>query len=138
MRTVQEILLQPMPPDAALSDLAEELAAVGVEAAKGQLFVARLTELLADHPTLAQLMAMSASEVKAVEAAVKFSVCDSTSLRICLGSATSPFTFKPDVVTSHPSGEAPDYSDRTSSRARDYSDRTSSRARNNQEQGRLS
>jgi hypothetical protein len=106
MRTVQEILLQPMPPDAALSDLAEELAVVGVEAAKGQLFVARLTELLADHPTLAQLMAMSASEVKAVEAAVKFSVCDSTSLRICLGSATSPFTFKPDVVTSHPSGEA--------------------------------
>ena len=75
MRTVHEILLQPMPPNAALSDLAEELAVVGVEAAKGQLFVARLTELLADHPTLAQLMAMSASEVKAVEAAVKFSVC---------------------------------------------------------------
>ena len=62
--------MQPMPANAALSDLAEELAAVGVEAAKGQLFVARVTELLADQPhTLAQLMAMWESVVKAVEAA---------------------------------------------------------------------
>ena len=108
MRTLQEILLQPMPANAALSDLAEELAAVGVEAAKGQLFVARVTELLADQPhTLAQLMAMWESVVKAVEAAANFSACDSTSLRICLGSATSPFTFKQEVVTSPPpSGEA--------------------------------
>lgn len=99
MRTVQEILFQPIEGNAHLSDLEHELLALGVQPAKCALFVLRLTELLADSPkTLAQMMARTASEVKALEDAAGFSSSDSTSLRICLGCSTSPFVFKPDIV----------------------------------------
>lgn len=99
MRTMQEVLLQPIEPTASLDDLEQELALLGLATHKGKHFVAGVRASVQGAPeVVGALLALPSSQVKSLEATASFDQSDSMVLRMCLGSGQHPFVFKDDTT----------------------------------------
>ena len=97
-RAMQEVLLQPMDPNATLKEVERELLLLGVQAGRTSAFMAHLNQVLPPslHPHVAKdLMALTAPEVETLEAKAEWQSCDGHLLRLCLGSSPCPFVFAP-------------------------------------------
>lgn len=97
MRTMQEILLQPMNPEAPVSDIEAELQALGVQTEKVKTFMQRLNETMSQSPkphTVQQMMAFTPAQVQAMETDAGWNVSDASLLRICMGSSQHPYVFQ--------------------------------------------
>ena len=101
MRDMLQILMQPMQPEAPLSDIEEELKALGMEPQKANHLMQRLTEALplsTNNHTANDVMALTPTSVHACAEAANLTAADNNLLPICLGSTSRPFVFQTSLV----------------------------------------
>lgn len=93
VRSMLEILMQPIPPSTTLADFGEELKVAGMQSQKCDSFLSHLSLRAPSSSSVAHLLEMKVDDVKAIETASEFSQCESVLLRTVLGSVSNPFEF---------------------------------------------
>jgi len=93
VRSMMEILMQPIPPITTLADFGEELKVAGMQSQKCDSFLSHLRLRAPSSSSVAHLLELKVDDVKAIETASEFSQCESLLLRTVLGSVTHPFEF---------------------------------------------
>ena len=96
-RSMQEMLLQPLNHDAPLSQLTDELCALGVSEEMARALGKGLNDLFGESltpHTVNEVMSLTQDQVHALEKAAGFRAPDSTILRMCMGSSARPFAFQ--------------------------------------------